>query len=52
MLLSKSTVNTCAVIKNRRCLTCKTANKCLNFRESVKMTDRNKDGPLPSPAIL
>ena len=31
-------------------LACKVANKCLNVRESMKVVERNKNGPLPSPA--
>ena len=31
-------------------LTCKVAKKCLNVREWVGVTDRNKDGPPSSPA--
>ena len=33
-------------------LTCKVANKSLNVRERVKVIERNKDGPFPSPAVL
>ena len=33
-------------------LTCKVASKCLNVRERVKGVERNKDGFLPSPAVL
>ena len=33
-------------------LTCKVANKCLNVREGVEVEKRNKNGPLPFPAVL
>ena len=50
--LSKGVVNTCAVIKNEgRYLTCKTANKCPNVWEWLKMAERNKNGSFPFPAI-
>ena len=32
-------------------LKCKVANKCVNVREWVEVVEKNKDGPLPSPAF-
>ena len=31
---------------------CKVANECLNLHEQVEVVERNKDDPLPSPAVL
>ena len=33
-------------------LACKVANKCLNDCEWAKVVESNKDGPLPSSAVL
>ena len=33
-------------------LTCQVANKCLNLPEQMEVVERNKEDPIPSPAVL
>ena len=52
MLSSKSVVNTCAVMKNRRSWSNMLTNVSWVRWTKILMAERNKDGPFPSPASM